>query len=192
MINRHSSQNIEHLRRPGIRPTLNKLQKIDSWVRSFVPWTVTLFIILFLSIPMPIPGRNELLPAIVCSSVYFWSIFRPKSMPAIGVFMLGLMIDLLNFSSPGIIIFMVLIIYGIAVTQRFRLAKYNFLWVWSYFSLISILLFTLQWMVVSLLSVRLMSYQSNLFEIIFAIGFYPLLSIFFTWAHRTIANPEQV
>ncbi|CAK7193402.1 hypothetical protein COMNV_01617 [Commensalibacter sp. Nvir] len=192
MINDPNRQHISHKRKPGIRPTLNQFQKIDISVRSFVPWGTTVLIILFLSMPINIPGGNELLPAYVMCSVFFWSIFRPRSMPAFGVFILGVLIDLLNFSPPGVIIFILLSVYSIGITQRFRLAKYNFLSVWFCFSLVSVALFSLQWLLVSAFSIKLLSYHSVLLEIIFAVGFYPLLSIIFTWAHRTVANPEQV
>ncbi|MDI2090556.1 rod shape-determining protein MreD [Commensalibacter oyaizuii] len=186
------SQKDSHIRKPGIRPSRTKFQWIDIWVRSLVPMGFTVFVILFLSTPLDIPGRNELLPAVVMASVYFWAIYRPKSMPAIGVFCLGLLIDLLNFSIPGIVILLLLIIYGVGVTQRFRLARYNFVLVWLVFSFISLGVFLLQWALTSAFSLKLMPFYSFLFEIIFAIGFYPLLSIIFTWAHRTIADPDQV
>lgn len=181
-----------HQRHPGIRPSLSGFQRVDAVVRWFVPMSFTLFVILFLSIPLNIPGRNNILLAIVVSSVYFWSIYRPTSMPAIGVFLLGFLIDLLNFSPPGIVILILLIIYGIGVTQRFRLARCNFLLVWFIFSVIASSIFLIQWLLLSLFRLKLASVSYFIFEIIFAIGFYPLLSILFTWAHRNIADPDQV
>lgn len=188
----HPSHVSVHIRRPGIRPSLSKSQRIDAFVRKYVPICFSFFIILFLSVPLDIPERNELLLAIIISTVFFWSIYRPASMPAIAVFCLGLLIDLFNFSPPGIVIFIFLVVYGVGVTQRFRLARYNFLLLWTIFSLLAIIVFMLQWILTSVFSLKFMPYSSFLFEIIFAIGFYPLLSILFTWAHRTIANPEQV
>lgn len=182
----------KYIRQPGIRPALTRFQKVDVLMRCLVPLGFTFFVILFLSVPLNIPGRNELLLAIVCASVYFWSIYRPASMPAIGVFFLGFLIDLLNFSPPGVVIFILLIVYGVTLTQRFRLACYNFLTVWLIFSLLAIGVFFIQWLLISALSVKLIPVSFFLFESIFAIGFYPLLSILFTWAHRTIADPVQV
>ncbi|WP_230882868.1 hypothetical protein [Commensalibacter melissae] len=187
-----SSESKTHKRHPGIRPSLTRCQKIDAVIRWMVPLGFNLFVILIFSVPLNIPGRNELLLAIVISSVYFWSIYRPTSMPAIGVFFLGFLIDLLNFSSPGVVIFILLIVYGMAIMQRFRLARYNFLIVWLIFAIIALSVFFIQWLLISLLSLKLVSVSYFIFEMVFAIGFYPLLSIMFTWAHRTIADPEQV
>lgn len=181
-----------HIRHPGIRPSLTRFQRIDAFIRWLVPMAFTLFIILFFSIPLNIPGQNELLLAIVSASVYFWSIYRPTSMPALGVFLLAFLIDLLNFSPPGIVIFILLIIYGIGLTQRFRLARYNFLLVWLVFIIVALCIFLIQWALISAFSLKFVPISYFLFETIFAIGFYPLLSIIFTWAHRTIADPEQV
>ncbi|CAI3935945.1 MULTISPECIES: rod shape-determining protein MreD [Commensalibacter] len=192
MNKKDNTYNFNDQKSPGIRPSLSKFQCIDMAIRSFVPMGFTIFVVLFLSIPFDIPGKNELLPAVVVASVYFWSIYRPKSMPAVGVFCIGFLIDLLNFSPPGVVIFILLITYGIGVTQRFRLAKYNFLLIWLIFAFIAIGMFMLQWVLTSLFSLKLMPYTSFLFEIIFAIGCYPLLSVLFTWAHRTIANPAKV
>lgn len=192
MMKKDNTPSFNDRKLPGIRPSFSKFQRIDMAMRSFVPMGFTIFVVLFLSIPFDIPGRNELLPAVIVSSVYFWSIYRPKSMPAIGVFFLGFLIDLLNFSPPGIVILILLITYGIGVTQRFRLAKYNFLLIWLIFAFIAIGVFMLQWILTSAFSLKIMPYTSFLFEIIFAIGIYPLLSVLFTWAHRTIANPAKV
>lgn len=192
MMKKDNTPSFNDRKTPGIRPSFSKFQRIDMAMRSFVPMGFTIFVVLFLSIPFDIPGRNELLPAVIVASVYFWSIYRPKSMPAIGVFFLGFLIDLLNFSPPGIVILILLITYGIGVTQRFRLAKYNFLLIWLIFAFIAIGVFMLQWILTSAFSLKIMPYTSFLFEIIFAIGIYPLLSVLFTWAHRTVANPAKV
>ncbi len=193
MINKekHSERQI-HKRIPGIRPSLSRFQRIDYFIRWLVPMGFTLFIILFLSVRLNIPGRNELLLPIVSAFVYFWSIYRPTSMPAIGVFFLGLLIDLLNFSPPGIAIFILLVIYGIGISQRFRLTRYSFLLVWFIFSIIVVGVFFIQWLLISVFSLRMFPVSYFIFETIFAIGLYPMLSIIFTWAHRTIADPEQV
>lgn len=188
----NSTERKNHIRRPGIRPALTRFQRIDAFIRWLVPMAFTLFVILFLSIPLHIPGQNELLLAIVSASVYFWSIYRPTSMPALGVFFLAFLIDLLNFSPPGIVIFILLIVYGVGLTQRFRLARYNFLLVWLIFIIVALSIFLIQWVLISAFSFKLFPISYFLFEAIFAIGFYPLLSILFTWAHRTIADPEQV
>lgn len=192
MIKKDNTHHFNDRKTPGIRPAFSKFQRIDMLVRSLVPMAFTIFVVLFLSTPFDIPGRNELLPAIVVASVYFWSIYRPKSMPAVGVFFLGFLTDLLNFSTPGVVIFILLITYGIGVTQRFRLAKYNFILVWLIFAVIAVGVFMLQWILSSVFSLKIMPYTSFLFEIIFAVGIYPLLSIVFAWAHRTIANPGKV
>lgn len=178
--------------RPSIQPAPSYSRRLDAFVRRLVPMAIMLFVVLFLSVPIAIPGRSEMMFGIVMISVYFWSIFRPASMPAIGVFLLGILIDILNYTSPGIVIFVLLFVYGIGITQRFRLARLNFWMLWLIFTLICMVVVSLQWVLTSIFSLRLMPYYLPIFEFVLTIGFYPIIFILLMCAHRSIANPEQV
>ena len=176
-------------RHPGIRPRPTIWRRLDAAARRALPVTFSVLLLLLLCAPLGLPQQQEMLPAGAMASVFFWSVFRPASMPAIMVFLLGLLIDLLSFSPPGIAILTLLIVHAIGLGGRHALMRRGFLVVWLVFLLVAACVTTLDWALMSAFSQRLLPPQPALFELALAAGLYPLLSALFTWAHRGIADP---
>ena len=178
-------------RRPGIRPRPTLGRRLDAAARRAAPVTFSLCLVLLLCAPFGLPQQQALLPGAVMASVFFWSVFRPASMPAAMVFVLGLLYDLLSFSPPGIAILTLLIVHIVGLGWRHGLARQGFLVVWMVFVLVAGAAILLDWSLICGFSLRLLPVQPALFELALAAGLYPLLSALFTWAHRGIADPSR-
>jgi len=87
-------------KKPGIRPALTLWHTLDVAARYAFPSLLTALVLLLLSTPLGIPGQAQMQPAWAMASVYFWTLFRPASLPAGVVFALGLLLDLLA-QGPG-------------------------------------------------------------------------------------------
>jgi rod shape-determining protein MreD len=146
--------------------------------------------VLLLCAPLDLPEQQAMLPGATMASVFFWSLFRPASMPAPIVFALGLIYDLLSFSPPGIAIVTLLIVHAIGVGARHGLARQGFLVVWLAFLLVAAGAILLDYALMCGFMLRLLPPQPALFELALSAGLYPLLSALFTWAHRGIADPS--
>jgi rod shape-determining protein MreD len=178
-------------RRPGIRPRPSWGRRLDAAARRSAPVGFTALAILLLSAPLGLPEQEALLPGTVLASVFFWSMFRPASMPGLAVFALGLLSDLLGYAPPGITIVILLVVHGIGLAGRYGLAKQGFLLVWLVFLLVAAGATLLDWTLRSGFSLRVLPLQPALFQLGLAAGLYPLWSGLFTWAHRTIADPAR-
>ena len=177
-------------RLPGIRPRPTLWRMLDAASRRAFPAASTALLLLLLSAPLGLPGQAQLQAAAALACVYFWSVFRPDSMPPPTVFLLGLLADLLSLAPPGINVLVLLAAHGLAVRFRRFLAGQGFLIVWLAFVAISAGAATVAWALTSLLTFRLLPVGPALLQFGLTAGFYPALATMFTSAHRGLANPE--
>lgn len=178
-------------RHPGIRPRPTAGRRLDAAARRSLPAAFSLMLVLLLCAPFGLPEQQALLPGTAMASVFFWSVFRPASMPAAIVFLLGLLYDLLSVSPPGIAILTLLLVHALGLGWRHSLARLGFLRVWLVFVLVAGGAIALDWLLISAFSWHLLPPLPAFFELALAAGLYPLLSALFTWAHRGIADPAR-
>lgn len=177
-------------KKPGIRPRLTVWHQLDTAARYAFPLGLTASGLLALSAPMGLPGQAELQPAWVLACVFFWSLFRPASLPAFGVFLLGLLLDLLSQAPIGTGMLIMLLSQAAVLRARRVLARQGFAVVWLVFVGASAAAATAQWLLVALLTWRALPPWPALFQAGLAAGIYPLLAPLLTRAHRGIAAPE--
>lgn len=178
-------------RTPGIRPRPTLWRQLDAASRAAFPAACTALLLLVLAAPLRLPGQAQLQPAAALACVFFWSLFRPASMPPPAVFLLGLLSDLLGLEPPGINVLTLLITHGLAVRWRRVLTGQGFLVVWLAFVAVAAGASALEWLMTSLLTFRLLPGSAALFQFALTAGLYPMLATLFTQAHRGLANPDQ-
>ncbi|GBQ63705.1 rod shape-determining protein MreD [Ameyamaea chiangmaiensis NBRC 103196] len=176
---------------PGISPRMTPILWLDMAFRRSLPGLFTLVAVIVLSAPLGVPGQAEILFGVTLGSVFFWSVMRPAAMPALAVFAIGLLMDLLGFLPLGLVVLVLLLAHAIAITARFSLSQMNFLALWAIFALIALGGSALEWALISAFSLRLMAPGPALFQAGLAMGLYPLLSVLFVWTNRTIVSPVQ-
>jgi rod shape-determining protein MreD len=176
---------------PGIRPRQNLGRRLDMAARRGFPGTTTALLLLITAAPIGLPGQPELQAATALACVFFWSLFRPASMPPAMVFGVGLLADLLGYAPPGVGVLTLLIAHGLALRWRRVLVRQGFLLVWLAFVGVSAGAAAMQWALTSLLTFRLLPPGPGLFQAAIAAGLYPALATLLTRAHHTLAEPEQ-
>ena len=177
-------------RLPGIRPRPTLWRQLDAASRAAFPAAFTALLLLLLAAPLRLPGQAQLQPAAALACVFFWSLFRPASMPPAAVFLLGLLSDLLGLEPPGINVLTLLIAHGLAVRWRRVLAGQGFLLVWLAFVAVAAGAAALEWALTSLLTFRLLPGSPGVFQFLLTAGLYPALAVLFTRAYRGLANPD--
>jgi rod shape-determining protein MreD len=176
---------------PGIQPRSSLWRRLDVLSRRGLPGVLTGLAVLLLSAPFDLPGQAELLPGMVLSSVFFWSVFRPASMPSPVVFLLGLLVDLLGFGPPGVMLLVLLVVHGVGLSGRYGFARIHVLLLWLVFGGVSLGGTILQWGLVSALSLRVMPGSAFVFQWTLGLGVFPVLYVLFAAMSRTIANPDR-
>jgi rod shape-determining protein MreD len=152
---------------------------------------LTTLVLLLLSMPFELPGQAEMQPAWALASVYFWSLYRPASMPGGGVFVVGLLLDLLAQGPLGVGVLILLLTQAATLHWRRVLTRQGFAMVWLAFCAIAAAAAAAEWVLVSVMTWRVLPLAPALFEWGMSIGAYPLLAVLLIRAHRTLAAPEQ-
>jgi rod shape-determining protein MreD len=178
-------------RTPGIRPRPSLWRRLDATARACFPVFFTLLLLMLAAAPLALPGQAELQPAILLGSVFFWSLFRPASMPPPAVFLLGLFADLLGLQPVGVAVVTVLIVHGLALRWRPVLVRQGFLLVWLAFVAVAAGAAALEWALTALLTFTLLPAGPALFQFALSAGLYPALATLLTRAHRSVAAPER-
>jgi rod shape-determining protein MreD len=159
--------------------------------RRCFPGSTTALVLLVTAAPLGLPGQVELQASAVLCCVFFWSLFRPASMPPVAVFLLGLLTDLLGYAPPGVGVLTLLLAHGVALRWRRNLVRLGFLMVWVSFVAVAIGAAFLSWALTSLLTFHLFSPGEAVFQAALGAGLYPLLAVLLTRAHQTLAEPEH-
>ena len=182
---------MSQLRTPGIRPRPTVWRQLDAASRAAFPAACTALLLLALAAPLGLPGQAQMQPAAALACVFFWSLFRPASMPAPAVFALGLLSDLLGLAPLGISVLTLLFTHGLALRWRRFLATQGFLLVWLAFIAVAAGASVLGWAFNSVLTLQVVSVPAALFQFGLSASMYPILATLFTHAHRGLADPEQ-
>jgi len=176
-------------RLPGIRPRQSLWRRLDISARWSFPGCSTAILLALTAAPLGLPAQPELQGAIALACVYFWSLFRPASMPPPVVFLLGLFVDLLDYAPIGINVLTLLIVHGLALRWRRTLARQGFLVVWLSFIGVANGAAILQWVLNAVLVFHLLPPGPAAFQAALAAGLYPALAALLTRAHQTLADP---
>ncbi|HQT76907.1 MAG: hypothetical protein B7Z80_18435 [Rhodospirillales bacterium 20-64-7] len=177
--------------RPGIRPRPTLGRRLDIAARCSFPATVTILLMLLTQAPWNIPGQAALLPAVTLCCVWFWSLFRPAAMPPPIIFLIGALTDLLGYLPLGAATLTLLATHGLALAMRRSLSQRGFAWIWLVFAGVASAAALLMWLLTMLLTVRLLPPAPLAFVAVLAVSLFPLLTVPFAAAHRTIANPDR-
>ncbi len=154
------------------------------------PIACLVFGLFLVGIPLGLPGQAELRPVYAMACVYFWSLYRPSSLPAPVVALVGLLMDLLGLSPLGLWAVLLLLLQGVTLAARRRLVPQRFFRTWLVFVLFASGLCGLDWAAQSLLTLALLPVTPLAVEAVLALGLYPAFAALFIRAHRGPAAVE--
>ncbi|MGC8475836.1 MAG: rod shape-determining protein MreD [Acetobacteraceae bacterium] len=176
---------------PGIRPRPSLWRRLDAMARAVLPMAATIGLLILAGAPFGIPDQAVLSPALAVISVFFWTLYRPAAMPALAVFGLGLLLDLLSWQPLGAGVLLLLTVHAVTLRLRRALAAAGLVAVWLGFVPVAAGAAGLLWALVSALELRLMPIGPALFQAALTAALYPVLAIPFAHAHRSAAAPER-
>lgn len=122
---------------------------IDS-VRDLTPAFSVVLLILIESLPLRVPYLPHIAPALSLIAVFHWAIFRPETMPAWLIFLLGLLHDLLSGAPLGFMVLVFVLMQGVCMSQRRWFLTTSFAIGWLLFGLIAAGTALVGWLVAQL------------------------------------------
>jgi rod shape-determining protein MreD len=168
-------------------PPAGFARRVDAAVRAGFPVASTVALLVLAAVPVGLPG---LIAAAALPGVFFWTIFRPASMPPPAVFAVGLLQDLLSFAPLGVGVLTLLLVHGLALRWRMELAKQSFLAVWLVFCVFAAGAAGLAWGLTAVLNWQSPPAMPGLLQLGLATGIYPALAWGMSRIHRAMQRVE--
>jgi rod shape-determining protein MreD len=143
-------------------------QGVDTAARTLTPTLLLVAMVLLGQLPYSLSGQASVTPYFVLMGVFYWGLHRPDLLPAIAVFLVGLMQDALEGEPFGVNAF-----------------------VWSGFAAAALIADVLRWILVSLVLGAAVAPWAIMLEYFLTVMFYPVLTIAFALAHKTLPRGES-
>ena len=162
------------------------LSRIDLALRSFTPFILTLALILLGAMPLSMPIDLPITPAFGLMAVFYWSVYRPDLLPAVAVFGLGLLQDLIAGAPLGITAVIWLATYAIVLNQRKIFLGKPFALSWWGFSMVALAAGAARWLISSALAGHMLDGHRMATELIATVVLFPLSVSLFVATHRRV------
>jgi rod shape-determining protein MreD len=175
---------------PAMRRPPSLWRKLDAASRMAFPGALLVFGLFIIGVPFGMPGQAEFRPVFAMACVYFWSLYRPASLPAPLTAAIGLLLDLLGLSPLGLWAALLLLLQWATIAVRRRLVPAKFMFTWAAFIGFTALAIFLAWGAQSLLDGHWLPVWPAVLEMLFAAGLYPGLAALLIRAHRGPAAVE--
>ncbi len=176
---------------PGIRPRPGVWHMLDVVSRHAFPFVQSVLVVLVLGAPFGLPGQAQLQWAWAVSSVFFWSLYRPGAMPALLVFVLGVLLDLLAQGPLGVKVLVLLLVHAVALRSRRWLVRSGFGLVWLVFVGVGCGAACMVWGLSCAVGWLVLPVWPGVLAMGVSAGVYPFLAYYFIGLHRTLAAPER-
>jgi rod shape-determining protein MreD len=117
----------------------------ERWYTQLAPLATVFGAVLFDLLWIPVPGFNAVAPAFGVMVVYCWAVWRPESLPYTGVFVAGLLEDLIRGTPLGAGALALLAVQGFVWAQQRLLHSRGFEVPWLGFAFTSLIAAIVAW-----------------------------------------------
>lgn len=158
----------------------------DTAARNATPSLLLIFLVVLGQLPFSLPGDSAVTPYFVLAAVFYWSLHRPDLLPASVVFVVGLLQDALEGEPFGVNAFVLIAVYWFVASQQRLLGDRPFLILWLIFGMVALVAELMRWLLVSMLTASMIAPWPVMFEYLITVALYPLLTVAFVLAQKTL------
>jgi rod shape-determining protein MreD len=159
---------------------------VDDAMAHLLPVATTLFAMLLSIQPVHIPGYAAVTPAFTLMAAYHWTIYRPDLLPALALFVIGTLQDLLTGGPTGVTALILLLAYSIVLTHRRHFVNRPFAFVWAGFTLLSSGAMLFLWALHSLLAAEFLDLRGTVFRGVLTVAAFPVASFLLGRTQRAL------
>jgi rod shape-determining protein MreD len=163
-------------------------QQVDNAAARLLPIVTTLLAVVISIQPAPIPGYAAVAPAFALMAVYHWTIYRPKLLPPLSLFLIGVTQDLLTGAPPGVSALVMLLARAIVLRVRRHFVNRPFPFVWTGFTILSGGAMLFLWTLHCLLDRTLIDFRGAVFRGVLTISLFPAASFLLGRTQRSLMN----
>jgi rod shape-determining protein MreD len=163
-------------------------QTVDNPVARLLPIATTLLAMIISVEPAYIPGYAAVTPAFTLMAVYHWTIYRPKLLPPLALFLIGVTQDLLTGAPPGVSALVMLIVRAFVLPLRRHFIDRPFPFVWAGFTMLTGGTMLSLWTVHCLLDRVVIDFRGTVFRAVLTISVFPAASFLLGRTQRTLMS----
>ena len=153
-----------------------------------LPVATTVLAMLLSIQAIPIPGYAPVTPAFTLMAAYHWTIYRPDLLPALALFIIGTIQDLLSGGLTGVTALLLLLARAIVSGNRQHFVNRPFPFVWAGFTLLTGGAMLFLWTLHSLLAAELLDFRGTVFRAVLTISVFPVASFLLGRTQRALMS----
>ncbi|MBO39180.1 MAG: rod shape-determining protein MreD [Rhodospirillaceae bacterium] len=162
------------------------LHHVDAIARVLVPALLGIVLVIVSTIPFHIPWFGPVTPNFVLIAIFFWGVHRIYFFSNITVFFIGLLLDILVGTPPGLNAIVLVLVRNIAVSQAKVFRGKPFLVLWLGFGLISFVTGAVIWALNAIYHMTLVDPLPIVFQMAMTFTVFPLLAWLFARTQRKL------
>jgi rod shape-determining protein MreD len=163
-------------------------QRADNAAARLLPIVTTLMAMVISIQPAPIPGYAAVAPAFTLMAVYHWTIYRPKLLPPLSLFLIGLTQDLMTGAPPGVSALVLLLARATVLRLRGHFVNRPFPFVWTGFTMLSGGAMLFLWALNCLLDRAFIDIRGAAFRAVLTISLFPAASFLLGRVQRSLMS----
>ena len=163
-------------------------QRVDLWLRHATPIALTVLLAVLSVVPIGVPGYATVVPAYTAMAAFYWAVFRPDLQPPFALFLVGVLQDVLAATPLGITALSLMVVHGLALSQRRAFLGKPFVLAWLGFVLIHALAAFVVWLLSSILVLQLVVPEPAIFQYLVTVTLFPIVAWVFVRVHSYVVR----
>lgn len=159
-------------------------------MQRLLPLLTSILLVMLSFVPLDFAAANNMRPAAGLICVFFWMIHRPDVFNLVSVYILGLVIDVISSAPFGSNIFAMLVMYLLVSNMAAFWNGKPFVVTWYGFALLAMITMLSRWLLVSVYYSQFLPLSLLMFNLLFTIAFYPVLSLVNAFVQNTLMRDE--
>ena len=153
---------------------------------NLLPVATTVLAALLSIEPFHIGDSAVLTPAFTLMATYHWTIYRPDLLPALILFLVGMVQDLLSGGPPGVTAVTLLLARAIILIHRRHFVDRQFPFVWAGFTVLAGGATFFLWALHSLLAADFLDLRGPVFRAVLTIAVFPIATFLLGRGQRAL------
>lgn len=152
-------------------------EHLDRFTRQLLPVGLTLLFVVLSVVPVHAVGYGVVSPAVSLIAVFYWAMTRPDLQPAVAVFGIGLIEDVLHGYPLGGTAAVLLLAHLLVLWQARYLRGKAYPVIWLAFAIIALSAALLRWLIISGLDGAAHGLGGAVFQALMTIAVFPFVTL---------------
>jgi rod shape-determining protein MreD len=157
---------------------------------NVLPIATTILAALLSIEPLHLDGYAALTPAFTLMATYYWTIYRPDLLPALWLFLIGTIQDLLSGGLPGVTAVTLLLARAIVLPNRHYSVDRPFPFIWAGFTLLTGGAMLFSWALHSLLAAELLDLRGPVLRAVLTVAAFPIANFLMGRSQRALIGAD--